>query len=386
MTTYEDIIELGVYDTETKLFEGQYPIPEGITYNSYAICDEKVAIMDSVDVRFADQWLANLKAALEGKEPDYLIIQHMEPDHSGSIARFLQAYPHTTLVGNAKTFTMLENFFGSAFSENQLVVKNGDELSLGNHTLTFVFAPMVHWPEVMMTYDSATKVLFSADAFGTFGPAKIDRPWIDEARRYYFGIVAPYGKQVQALFKKLTAYDITALFPLHGPVLTGNIEPYKNAYKTWASYAPEKTGVTLVYSSVYGHTKQAVETLASMLEEKNCSVEQFDLSRCVESEAVAAAFCYDTLVCASVTYNGSAFPAMKTFLEALVEKKYQNRKVAFIQNGSWAPMATKTMKEILEGCKDLTFVEPEITITGALNDETNKELKELAHVLTESKD
>ena len=381
MSNFDDIVSVGVYDTETNLFEGQFPIPEGITYNSYVICDEKIAVMDSVDARFADQWLSHLKDALQGKTPDYLVIQHMEPDHSGSIDRFMQAFPTTTLVGNAKTFTMMDNFFGAENQSNRLIVKNGDELPLGTHTLTFVFAPMVHWPEVMMTYDNTSKVLFSADAFGTFGTAELDDAWINEARRYYFGIVAPYGKQVQALFKKLAAYDVEALYPLHGPVLQGDIEPYKNAYRTWSSYEAETDGVTLVYSSVYGHTKQAVEKLAQMIQDHNVPVALFDLSTCVESEAIASAFRYNNLVCASLTYNGSAFPAMKTFLEALAEKKFQNRKIAFIQNGSWAPMATKAMKAILEECKDLTFVEPEVTITGSLNDEVNEQLTKLSEAL-----
>lgn len=381
MGNYQDIVEIGVFDNETILFEGQFPIPEGISYNSYVIIDEKIAVMDSVDVRFADQWLSNLESALQGKTPDYLVIQHMEPDHSGSIQQFIQTYPQTKLVGNTKTFTMLKNYFGSDYSENQLMVKNGDTLPLGSRTLTFVFAPMVHWPEVMMTYDSASKILFSADAFGTFGPRETTTSWINEARRYYFGIVAPYGKQVQALFKKLTAYDIQALYPLHGPVLESDISPYIAAYKTWSTYEAEEDGVTLVYSSVYGHTEKAINTLVQMIKDKGRSIAVFDLSTCIESEAIASAFRYKTLVCGSLTYNGSAFPAMKSFLEALAEKKYQNRNVAFIQNGSWAPMATKAMKEIITSCKDLTLLEPEITIEGAMTNETIIELEKLAEVL-----
>ena len=382
MELAQDFTYVGVDDHAITLFEGQFPVPQGMSYNSYLIEDEKCAVMDSVDAHFASDWIENITKALDGRTPDYLVIHHMEPDHSGSIAQFMEAFPQTTIVINAKIKTMLENFFGTSYNDRNLIVKNGDELNLGKHTLQFVFAPMVHWPEVMMSFDTATGTLFSADAFGKFGALDVDEPWIDEARRYFFGIVGPYGKQVQALFKKAAALDIKAIYPLHGPVLTENLDYYLNLYKTWSAYEPEETGVTLMYASVYGHTKKAVEYLAEKLKERNIPVVLHDLTQADHSEVVADAFKYSTVVCASVTYNGSVFPAMRDFLNNITERKFQNRRIAFIENGSWAPMATKVMKQQLENCPGLTFVEKEVTLHGALHDESKAELDALAEALS----
>lgn len=372
---------VGVDDHDIDLFEGQFVVPNGISYNSFIIQDEKIAVMDSVDKHFTDQWLTNIKEVLGQKTPDYLVVSHMEPDHSGSIQAFMEAFPNTTIVLNAKSAPMLEKYFGANYSEQTLIVKNEDTLSLGEHTLTFIFAPMVHWPEVMMSYEPTTKTLFSADAFGKFGVLSHNEEWACEARRYYFGIVAPYGKQVQNTLKKLGSFEIERICPLHGPILDHDLETYLSLYNTWSSYEAETKGVAIAYASVYGHTKVAAEKLAELLSAKGTSVELHDLTRGDEAEAIEDAFRYTTLVCASVTYNGSMFPAMRNFLADLVEKKYQNRTVAFIQNGSWAPAATKAMKSTLEGCKNITFCEQEVSVAGALTPETEKELELLANAL-----
>lgn len=379
--TPNDPLFIGVNDHDIDLFEGQFEVPNGMSYNSYIIIDEKIAVMDSVDARFSREWLSNLEQALSGKQPDYLIVHHMEPDHSGSILQFMEAYPNATIVTNNKGAAMMMNFFGTNFDERCLLVKNGDELSLGSQSLTFIFAPMVHWPEVMMSYNNGTKTLYSADAFGKFGALDTDEEWAHEARRYYFGIVAPYGKQVQALLKKIAALDIKAICPLHGPMLYHDLASYLSLYEVWSNYEPESDGVVITYASVYGHTKKAAEDLAALLERHGSSVTLYDLARCDQAAAISDAFRFKTLVCASVTYNGSLFPAMRNFLHDLVEKKYQNHRVAFIQNGAWAPMATKAMKGILESCNDLSFIEEEVTLTGALNDASQAELEALAAAL-----
>lgn len=372
---------VGVDDHDIDLFEGQFVVPNGISYNSFIIQDEKIAVMDSVDKHFTDQWLTNIKEVLGQETPDYLVVSHMEPDHSGSIQTFMEAFPNTTIVLNAKSAPMLEKYFGANYSEQTLIVKNEDTLSLGEHTLTFIFAPMVHWPEVMMSYEPTTKTLFSADAFGKFGVLSHNEEWACEARRYYFGIVAPYGKQVQNTLKKLGSFEIERICPLHGPILDHDLDTYLSLYNTWSSYEAETKGVAIAYASVYGHTKVAAEKLAELLSAKGTSVELHDLTRGDEAEAIEDAFRYTTLVCASVTYNGSMFPAMRNFLADLVEKKYQNRTVAFIQNGSWAPAATKAMKSTLEGCKNITFCEQEVSVAGVLTPETEKELELLANAL-----
>ena len=379
--TPNDPLFIGVNDHDIDLFEGQFEVPNGMSYNSYIIIDEKIAVMDSVDARFSREWLSNLERALSGKQPDYLIVHHMEPDHSGSILQFMEAYPNATIVTNNKGAAMMMNFFGTNFDERCLLVKNGDELSLGSQSLTFIFAPMVHWPEVMMSYNNDTKTLYSADAFGKFGALDTDEEWAHEARRYYFGIVAPYGKQVQALLKKVAAFDIKAICPLHGPMLYHDLASYLSLYETWSNYEPESDGIVIAYASVYGHTKKAAEDLAALLERRGSNVTLYDLARCDQAAAISDAFRYKTLVCASVTYNGSLFPAMRNFLHDLAEKKYQNHRVAFIQNGAWAPMATKAMKGILESCNDLSFIEEEVTLTCALNDASQAELEELAAAL-----
>lgn len=380
--TPNDPLFIGVNDHDIDLFEGQFKVPNGMSYNSYVIADEKIAVMDSVDAHFSREWLGNLKQALSGKQPDYLIVHHMEPDHSGSILQFMEAYPNATIVTNNKGAAMMMNFFGSNFDERCLLVKNGDELSLGSQSLTFIFAPMVHWPEVMMSYNNGTKTLYSADAFGKFGALDTDEEWAHEARRYYFGIVAPYGKQVQALLKKVATFDIKAICPLHGPMLYHDLASYLSLYETWSSYESECDGVVIAYASVYGHTKKAAEDLAALLKQRGTTVALYDLERCDQAAVISDAFRYKTLVCASMTYNGSLFPAMRNFLHELVEKKYQKRHVAFIQNGAWAPMATKAMKGLLEACADLSFVEDEVTITGALDGSSQAELEALATALT----
>ena len=364
----KDIQYIGVNDHRIDLFEGQYDVPNGMAYNSYVILDEKIAVFDTVDAAFTHQWLDNLQTALQGRTPDYLIVQHMEPDHSANLSRFADAYPDAIIVATARAFQMMGQFFDTDYAHRRMVVGEGDTLSLGAHTLTFVTAPMVHWPEVMVTYDNTDKVLFSADAFGKFGALDVEEEWACEARRYYFGIVGKYGAQVQALLKKAAALDIAAICPLHGPVLNENLDYYLNLYNTWSSYQPEEEGIVIAYTSVYGNTKKAVLQLAERLREQGCpKVVVNDLARCDRHEAVEDAFRYSKLVLATTTYNGDIFPFMKEFIQHLTERGFQNRTVAFIENGSWAPMAAKIMRSMLEGCKNLTMVEPVVKIYSALS-------------------
>ena len=381
----KDIQYIGVNDHELDLFEGQYIVPGGMAYNSYVILDEKVAVMDSVDARFGREWLDNLAGALQGRKPDYLVVQHMEPDHSANIMTFLEAYPEAAVVSSAKAFQMMKNFFGTDLSDRgRVVVGDKDTLSLGRHTLTFITAPMVHWPEVFFTYDSADKVLFSADAFGKFGALDYDDPegWACEARRYYFGIVGKYGAQVQAVMKKLAGLEIEKICPLHGPVLEENLSYYLETYQTWSTYGTESEGIVINYTSVYGHTKAAAEKLAELLKQKGCpKVAVNDLARCDMPEAVEDTFRYGKAVLATTTYNADIFPFMKTFIEHLTERNWQNKTVGLIENGSWAPTAAKVMKGMLEGCKNLTVLEPAVKITSALNEESEKQLEALADAL-----
>ena len=379
----KDIRYIGVNDHRIDLFEGQYAVPNGMAYNSYVIMDDKIAVMDTVEASFTDVWMDNLATTLEGRAPDYLIVQHMEPDHSAGITAFAAAYPDAVVVATAKAFTMMQNFYGNDFAPRRIVVGEGDTLELGTHTLTFITAPMVHWPEVMVTYDSTDKVLFSADAFGKFGALDVEEDWACEARRYYIGIVGKYGAPVQALLKKAAALDIATICPLHGPVLTENLEYYIGLYDTWSSYRPETQGVVIAYTSVYGNTKQAAEQLAAMLEQKGVRVTQCDLARCDMHEAVEDAFRYDRLVLATTTYNADIFPFMREFIHHLTERGYQNRTVAFIENGSWAPMATKVMRGMLEGCKNLTYTENTVRILSALNADSTAQLAALAEELAE---
>ena len=378
----KDIKYIGVNDHDIDLFEGQYDVPNGMAYNSYLILDEKVAVMDSVDIRFADQWIGNIKEILSGTCPDYLIVQHMEPDHSSSIMKFVESFPEVTLVASAKAFNMMAGFFGIDFADRRIVVGEGDKLSLGKHELTFITAPMVHWPEVVVTYDSADKVLFSADGFGKFGALDVEEDWACEARRYYIGIVGKYGAQVQALLKKVATLDIEIICPLHGPVLKEDLGYYINLYDIWSSYRPETPGVCIAYTSIYGNTKLAVELLASELQERGVKVAVNDLARCDMHEAIEDAFRYDRLVLATTTYNSDVFPFMKEFINHLTERNYQNRRVAFIENGSWAPMATKVMKAMLEKSKNLQLAEMEIRIMSALNDENRANIILLAEELS----
>ena len=381
MNITNDIRYVGVNDHEIDLFEGQYVVPNGMAYNSYVILDEKTAVMDTVDKRFSAQWLENIAKTLDGRTPDYLVVQHMEPDHSGSITDFLTAYPEATVVSSAKAFAMMQGFFGEDYVNRRLVVGEGDTLCLGKHTLTFVTAPMVHWPEVIVTYDSCDKVLFSADGFGKFGALDADEDWACEARRYYIGIVGKYGAQVQALLKKAAGLDISIICPLHGPILTENLGYYVNLYDIWSSYRPESEGVVIAYTSVYGNTKKAVELLAEKLTEKGCKVVVNDLARCDMAEAVEDAFRYDRLVLATTTYNADIFPYMKEFIHHLTERNYQNRTVALMENGSWAPMAAKVMTKMLEGSKNLTFVEPTVKILSALNADSTAQIEALVREL-----
>ena len=377
----EDIKYIGVNDHVIDLFESQYAVPNGMAYNSYVILDEKIAVFDTTDSRFTDEWLGNLKAALDGRKPDYLIIQHVEPDHSSGIAAFAEAYPEAVIVGNDKTFTMINNFYGGDFIKNSLSVKNGDTLSLGRHELSFIFAPMVHWPEVMMTYDAEDKVFFSADAFGKFGALDADEDWACEARRYYFGIVGKSGGPVQTLLKKAAALDIAVICPLHGPALTENIGYYLNLYDIWSSYGVESEGVCIAYTSVYGNTKKAVEYLAEQLRANGCpKVAINDLARCDMAEAVEDAFRYGKLVLATTTYNGGIFPFMREFIDHLTERGYQKRTVAFIENGSWAPTAARNMAKMLENSKDVEQVGT-ATIRSAMTDENKAQLDEIAKKL-----
>ena len=378
----KDIQYIGVNDRQIDLFEGQYPVPNGMAYNSYVIMDEKIAVMDTVDQNFTDAWLDNLTSALENRKPDYLIVQHMEPDHSANIAVFLERYPNATVVSSARAFAMMKNFFGTDYADRRIVVGEGDSLSLGIHTLSFITAPMVHWPEVILTYDTYEKVLFSADAFGKFGALDTREDWACEARRYYIGIVGKYGAQVQSLLKKAAALDIQTICPLHGPVLTENLGYYIGLYNTWSSYQPETDGVLIAYTSIYGNTKAAAELLAGRLQELGCpKVAVHDLARCDMTEAVEDAFRYSKLVLATTTYNGDIFPFMKTFIHHLTERNFQNRTVAMIENGSWAPVAAKVMTNLLSGCKNLTFTETTVKILSSLSEESRRQTEALAHEL-----
>jgi len=382
MNVTKDIRYVGVNDHRIDLFEGQYIVPNGMAYNSYLIIDEKVAVMDSVDAGFTEEWLNNLSAALQGRTPDYLVVQHMEPDHSANIMQFAAAYPSAKIVASAAAFTMMKNFFGTDFADRRVVVKEGDTLSLGRHQLSFVAAPMVHWPEVILTYDSTDKVLFSADAFGKFGALDVEEEWACEARRYYIGIVGKYGAQVQALLKKAAGLDIQTICPLHGPVLTENLGYYLNLYDIWSSYRPEEEGVVIAYTSIYGNTKKAVEQLAELLKAKGCpKVVVNDLARCDMAEAVEDAFRYSKLVLATTTYNGDIFPFMKEFIHHLTERNYSNRTVGMIENGSWAPQAVRIMKKMLENSKNLTHAETAVRVLSALNADSEAQLQALADEL-----
>ena len=382
MKITSDIKYVGVNDHQIDLFEGQYIVPNGIAYNSYVILDEQVAVMDSVDVHFTDEWLANIDAVLQGRAPDYLVVQHMEPDHSSSIVHFINRYPQAKIVSSAAAFNMMKNFFGTNFAERQVVVGEGSTLSLGKHQLTFVTAPMVHWPEVIVTYDSTDKVLFSADGFGKFGALDVEEDWACEARRYYIGIVGKYGGPVQTLLKKAAALDIEIICPLHGPVLTENLGYYINLYDIWSSYRPEDEGVVIAYTSVYGNTKAAVEQLAEKLRANGCpKVVVNDLARCDMAEAVEDAFRYSKLVLATTTYCGDIFPFMREFIHHLTERGYQNRTVAFIENGSWAPVAARVMKGMFEKSKNLTYAENTVKILSALNEQSTAQLDALAKEL-----
>ena len=382
MLITKDIRYIGVNDHQVDLFEGQYPVPNGIAYNSYVILDEKIAVMDTVDANFTQPWLQNLSAALAGRQPDYLIVQHMEPDHAANVDRFLELYPEAVVVASAKAFAMMKGFFGTDYADRRMVVGEGDTLCLGVHTLTFVTAPMVHWPEVIVTYDSHDKVLFSAGGFGKFGALDVSEPWDDEARRYYIGIVGKYGAQVQALLKKAAALDIQMICPLHGPVLTENLGHYLNLYDIWSSYRVESEGIVIAYTSIYGNTKTAVELLAQRLKDKGEKVVVHDLARCDMSEAISDAFRYGKLVLATTTYNGDVFPFMKTFLHGLTERNFRGRTVGLIENGSWAPVAAKVMQQILSECRELRFTDTTVRIRSALDDASRAQLEAMADELT----
>lgn len=378
----EDIYYAGVNDHQVDLFEGQFAVPNGMAYNSYVIMDEKIAVMDTVDVNFGEEWLANVAEILGDRKPDYLVVQHMEPDHSANITKFVEAYPEAKVVGNAKTFQMIDNFFGLNLADKQEVVTNNGTLSLGSHELTFVFAPMVHWPEVMVTYDSKDKILFSADAFGKFGALDVEEDWACEARRYYFGIVGKYGAQVQALLKKAVTLDIEKICPLHGPILTENLGYYLDLYQTWSSYGVETEGVMIAYASVYGNTKKAAELLGEELKANGCPrVVVADLAREDMAECIEDAFRHGKLVLATITYNGGVFPFMQTFIDGLKERNFQNRTIGIIENGSWAPVAAKNIKSMMEGCKNLTWTETSVTIKSGVKEETKAQIKALADEL-----
>lgn len=378
----DSIVYVGVNDHKVDLFEGQYKVPNGMAYNSYVIIDEKIAVFDTVDAGFTHEWLDNLSDALGGRQPDYLIVQHMEPDHSANVKAFADLYIGAKIVGNQKTFAMINQFFGTEFEDRRVVVADGDTLSLGKHELTFVFAPMVHWPEVMVTYDAFDKVLFSADGFGKFGALDVDEDWACEARRYYFGIVGKYGAQVQALLKKAEALDIQTICPLHGPVLTENLGYYLGLYNTWSSYGVESDGVVIAYTSVYGNTKKAVEMLADKLRANGCpKVVVNDLARCDMAEAVEDAFRYGKLVLATTTYNADIFPFMREFIQHLTERNFQGKTVGFIENGSWSPLAAKVMKEILEKCKNLTYLSTNVRIKSAVNEDNKAQINDMASEL-----
>ena len=382
MTITNDIRYIGVNDHDIDLFEGQYIVPEGMAYNSYVIIDEKIAVMDTVSADFGEEWLANLGNVLAGRKPDYLIIHHMEPDHSANIDKFISAYPEAAVVGNAKTFEMIDQFFGRGLCKNILAVKNGEMLSLGRHELTFLFAPMVHWPEVMMSYDGADKALFSADAFGKFGALDCqDKEWDCEARRYYMGIVGKYGMQVQAVLKKAAALDIKTICPLHGPVLTGDLSHYMSLYDIWSSYGVESDGVCIAYTSVYGNTKRAAELLARKLEERGCKAAISDLARCDMAEAVEDAFRYGKLVLATTTYNADIFPFMRQFIDHLTERNYQNRTLGFIENGTWAPAAAKIMKAMFEKSRNINYIDTTVTLRSAMTEENAEAIERMAEEL-----
>ena len=381
MTITNDIRYIGVNDHDIDLFEGQYVVPNGMAYNSYIIMDEKIAVMDTVDGAFGGEWLAKTEAELAGKSPDYLVVHHMEPDHSANIAAFAEKYPSAKIVSSKQAFVMMKQFFGTDYADRQVVVAEKSTLELGRHTLNFIAAPMVHWPEVVMSYDSADKVLFSADGFGKFGALDVDEDWACEARRYYFGIVGKYGAQVQAVLKKAAALDIAAICPLHGPVLSGDLGRYIGLYDAWSSYRPESEGVVIACASVYGNTRRAADMLAAKLADKGVKVSVHDLARDDMAECVEDAFRYDRLVLASPTYNADVFPFMRTFIESLTERNYQKRKVAFIENGSWAPLAAKVMKSMFEKSKDITFAETTVTVRSAVNADSEAQIAALADEL-----
>ncbi len=382
MKVTEEIKYIGVNDHEIDLFEGQYIVPNGMAYNSYVILDEKIAVMDTVDIRFGKTWLANLEEVLAGRCPDYLVIHHMEPDHSSSISLFMETYPDTKIIAGDKAFAMMNQFFGTDYAHRRMVVKDGDTVTLGRHTLTFLMAPMVHWPEVMMAYDSYEHVLFSADAFGKFGALDAEEDWACEARRYYIGIVGKYGAQVQTLLKKAANLDIRMICPLHGPVLNLDMNYYLNLYHIWSSYGVESEGVMIAYTSVYGNTQKAVKELAAELKAQGCpKVAVHDLARCDMAEAIEDAFRYGKIVLATTTYNNDIFPFMRTFLHGLVERNFQNRLVGFIENGTWAPTAAKTMRQLLESCKNLTFTDTTVQIKSTLNEGSRTQLASLAKEL-----
>ncbi len=379
MKITNDIFYVGVNDHKVDLFEGMYIVPNGMSYNSYVVLDDKITVFDSVDAHFGDEWLANVESVLSGKTPDYLVVQHMEPDHSANIVKFIDKYPTATVVSSQKAFQMMKNYFGTEFADRRLVVSDGSVLETGKHVFKFVTAPMVHWPEVVMTYDETDKVLFSADAFGKFGALDVtDEDWACEARRYYFGIVGKYGVQVQNLFKKLQGLDIKIICALHGPVLSDNLGYYLGLYNTWSSYLPETDGVFIAYASVYGHTEKAAKLLAAKLEEKGVKVAISDLARSDWAENVEDAFKHSKLVLACPTYNGDAFPAMREFIAKLVERNYQSRKIALIENGTWAPMSAKVMKGMFEGSKNIEFVEPSVKILSAMTSQNEQEIENLA--------
>ena len=380
MTITKDILYIGVNDYKIDLFEGQYPVPNGMAYNSYVILDEKIAIMDTVDMNFGNEWMANIKNALGDKTPDYLIVQHMEPDHSANILSLSESYPALKIVASAKAFAMMKNFFGTEFDERRIVVGENDILSLGRHKLVFMAAPMVHWPEVILTYDCTDKVLFSADAFGKFGTLDVEEDWAEEARRYYIGIVGKYGVQVQNLLNKTAKYDIQMICPLHGPILSENINYYLDLYNKWSGYQWEEDGVFIAYTSIYGNTQKAVVELAEKLKERGChNIIVRDIARCDMTEAVAKAFQYSKLVLATTTYNAEIFPAMREFIHHLTGRNYSNRIVAFIENGSWAPLAAKVMREMLEKCKGLIFTNVKVTINSAFAEADMKQVEALAN-------
>lgn len=381
MTITNDIRYIGVNDHDIDLFEGQYVVPNGMAYNSYIIMDEKIAVMDTVDGAFGGEWLAKIEAELAGKSPDYLVVHHMEPDHSANIAAFAEKYPEAKIVSSKQAFVMMKQFFGTDYADRQVVVAEKSTLELGRHTLNFIAAPMVHWPEVVMSYDSADKVLFSADGFGKFGALDVDEDWACEARRYYFGIVGKYGAQVQAVLKKAAALDIAVICPLHGPVLSGDLGRYIGLYDAWSSYRPESEGVVIACASVYGNTRRAADMLAAKLADKGVKVSVHDLARDDMAECVEDAFRYDRLVLASPTYNADVFPFMRTFIESLTERNYQKRKVAFIENGSWAPLAAKVMKSMFEKSKDITFAETTVTVRSAVNADSEAQIAALADEL-----